>query len=74
MICPRCQNEQEVGKFCGKCGTALEEKVVVPEDAEEKVEQNTDMDTNDVIVENTTQSESVNDQEQVSSSQQANQA
>lgn len=75
MICPSCQNEQEVGKFCGKCGTALEEKVVVSEDVAEKVEQNTDMDTNDVIVEeNTIQSESVNDQEQVSSSQQANQA
>lgn len=31
LVCSSCGNEQEVGKFCGKCGSTLEEKEPVAE-------------------------------------------
>lgn len=34
LVCPNCKNEQEIGKFCGKCGT---ETVVGVEQVEQQV-------------------------------------
>lgn len=62
LVCPKCSNQQESGKFCGVCGTAV--KPVVMEDlsvgsnhAEEVSENNTENIQQDVV--NPTPNESV---------------
>src|SRR5699024_9070769 len=37
LRCPNCHHEQEVGKFCGKCGSPVEEVVAENENIEEGV-------------------------------------
>lgn len=37
LRCPNCHHEQEVGKFCGKCGSPVEEIVAENENVEEDV-------------------------------------